>query len=224
MKNTLSVLIILFIFSCNNNPGKEVSKSTAGTITKVSPFIKGLTYIKETTTRKADKSFKYVPHFPDTVLSPYEFEYMIDFDLCYEKAYYTIKGELIEGYLPINIDYEFDHSLLLGKKNDNDLIFGEYDFNKDGVNEIIIGYRDNNGSSMGMQLNVIRYVPPPKTETVFCDYWVTLKDIHIEDIKPNTYAQISGNQIKFVNSKTVETFVFDKVVFDKSVEKEDESH
>ena len=212
--NLVLVLSIALLLSCKSTEEKPLTKS--------SPFIHGLTHIKETTTRTADSSFKYIPHFPDTVLSPFELEYMIDLDLCYEKAYYDLKGEQITGYLPINIDYEFDHSLLLGKQNDNDLIFGEYDFNDDNVNEIVIGFRDNNGSSMGLQVNVIRYVPPPKTETVFCDYWVTLKDIHIPKISPDTYVQLKGNKLIIQNSKSViETFVFDKKLFDKSLEVED---
>ena len=200
MRYLIFILISITLVSCENKIHVSAPLVTAGlntekTVNIEDPIYKGLTNPIITTTKEAGKGLEYKLDLPVEMLQPNYLKYIVDDGIQFVNAVYNINKEEVISFLPIEIEYNFDEKILNGENKDNDFVIAQYDFNKDGINEIVFIFKDNNNTDLGLQIDIIKYKTPPKDEVIFCDYWLELKKIHIKEFPEDVKIEFKDHEI-----------------------------
>ncbi len=189
MKYFYIIPLSILLLACND------SKNEAQSQKNDYKFILGLINPINTSPKEAGKGLEYNPDFAEAIIQPDYLKYLVDDGIQFVNAIYTIDSEEVISFLPINFEYNFDEELLNGKEKDNDFIVGQYDFNKDGKNEIVFILKDNNKTELGLQIDIIEYLTPPDTAKIFCEYWKEVKKIDVKDVAKNISIRLKKNKL-----------------------------
>jgi len=79
-------------------------------------------------------------------------------------------NERVRLHPEFEVGYDFENGEIVGEKVTNKYCFGQFDFDKDGIPELIIAVEDENfDGSPAVSINVFQYHPPLKTKDIFRD-------------------------------------------------------
>lgn len=125
-------------------------------------FIKGVKGI-ELSYDKAEKGTDYLPDFPSSIVSPKKIV------VFFEQLGFVFKAvfeDNVQVPLPVNFEIGFDTNdpEIPYAKRTNKYFIGQYDFDDDNIDEIIIAVKHEVESDNAIQVNVFKYFPPAKKE------------------------------------------------------------
>jgi hypothetical protein len=127
-------------------------------------FIKGLKNAKEFSFKEASTGYDFKTDFPNNELYPKKIQIFYNQTALDIKAIYTNN---IRVRLPYSFDvgYESDGEMRWEKVS-NKYVLGQYDFDKDGVDEIVFAVQDTKDLENRIGISVIKYFTPRKSNNV----------------------------------------------------------
>lgn len=131
--------------------------------TYLSFFIKGANNGVVLNYKEASNGASYMPLFPNSIIAPYKIEIFFNQVSLDIKAEYKNKQRV---QLPYEFEYGYDKSdpELILEKTTNKYFMGQYDFDKDKIDEIIFAVQDK--SADALSVNIIKYHPPMNDKSI----------------------------------------------------------
>ncbi len=128
-------------------------------------FIKGASGI-EISCKQAERGSEYLLCFPVDIIAPKKIT--VRFEQV-GLAFRVVFEENVTVQLPVSFDIglESGDGEYFFPKNTNEYFIGQYDFDDDGIDEIIIAVKDEVLSDNAIQVNVFKYYPPARQEHVY---------------------------------------------------------
>jgi len=127
-------------------------------------FIQGLSNVKQLTFKEASDGYDYFPNFPNNKLCPEKIQIFYNQLALDLKAVYSDKTRVRVPY-SFDIGYETDGEMQW-ERNTNKYLLGQYDFDKDGIDEIVFAVQDNKGSDNGLGICIIKYFQPSSRQSI----------------------------------------------------------